>query len=189
MSTKKEPSVAPIRRSVTVSWPQEEAYRRFCQDLPKWWPTFSYSIGGSRVARVVFEPHAGGLIYEEHKDGTRMRWGKVIALEPPRRVVFTFHPSRADSDAQQVEITFSPDGAGTRVDLISTGWEKMSDQAQRTRGGYQLGWGLVLDRFAGRFSPALLFFGAMSAGITLIGQRGKFVRTSLGKMEDEPSNP
>ena len=184
MATKKVPSVAPIRRSVFVSWPQEEAYRRFTQDFAKWWPSFSYSIGGSRVKSVVFEPRLGGRIYEEHKDGTRMRWGKVIAVEPPRRVVFTFHPSRAESDAQQVEITFSPDGDRTRVDLVSTGWERMSDKAQRTRGGYQLGWGLVLDRFAGRFRPVLLFFGAMSAGITLIGQRGKFIRTSLGKMED-----
>jgi len=32
--------------------------------------------------------------------------------------------------------------------------------------------------------PVLPFFYAMSLGITLIGQRGKFVRTSLGKMED-----
>jgi uncharacterized protein YndB with AHSA1/START domain len=184
MSTKKEPSVAPIRRSVTVSWPQEEAYRRFTQDFAKWWPSYSYSIGGTRVARVVFEPRPGGRIYEEHKDGTRMRWGKVIAVEPPRRVVFTFHPSRAESDAQRVEITFSPDEEGSRVDLVSTGWEKMSDKARATRGGYQLGWGLVLDRFAGRFRPIMLFFSAMSFGITLIGQRGKFVRTSLGKMED-----
>jgi uncharacterized protein YndB with AHSA1/START domain len=184
MSRKREPSVAPILRSVSVSWSQDEAYRRFTQDFAKWWPSYSYSIGGSRVERVVFEPRAGGRIYEEHKDGTRMRWGTVIALEPPRRVAFTFHPSRAESDAQRIEITFSPEGDRTRVDLVSTGWEKMSDKAQRTRGGYQLGWGLVLDRFAGRFRAVLLFFGAMSAGITLIGQRGKFIRESLGKMED-----
>jgi uncharacterized protein YndB with AHSA1/START domain len=184
MSTKKEPSVAPIRRSVSVSWPQAESYRRFTQDFARWWPTYSYSIGGSRVARVVFEPRAGGRIYEEHKDGTRMRWGTVIALDPPRRLVFSFHPSRSESDAQRVEITFSPEPDGTLVELVSTGWENMGDKARATRGGYQLGWGLVLDRFAGRFRPVLLFFGAMSAGITLIGQRGKFVRTSLGKMED-----
>src|ERR1700680_5217997 len=98
-----------------------------------------------------------------------MRWGEVIALAPPRKVVVTFHPSRAASDAQQVEITFSPDGDRTRLDLVSTGWERMSDKAQRTRGGYQLGWGLVLDRFAGRISPVLLFFGAMSAGIIIFG--------------------
>ena len=41
MPTKKEPSVAPIRRSIIVSWPQEEAYRRFTQDLAKWWPSYS----------------------------------------------------------------------------------------------------------------------------------------------------
>jgi uncharacterized protein YndB with AHSA1/START domain len=184
MSSKKEPSVAPIRRSVSVSWPQAEAYRRFTQDFAKWWPSFSYSIGGSRVKRVVFEPRADGRIYEEHKDGTRMRWGKVIALDPPRRIVFSFHPSRTESDAQHIEINFSREGDRTRVDLISTGWERMSDKAKATRGGYQLGWGLVLDRFAGRFRPVLLFFYAMSLGITLIGQRGKFIRTSLGKMED-----
>lgn len=184
MSTKKELSVAPVRRSVSVSWPQEEAYRRFTQDFAKWWPSYSYSIGGSRVARVVFEPRSGGRIFEEHKDGTRMRWGTVVALDPPRRVVFSFHPSRAESDAQHIEINFSREGDRTRVDLISTGWEKMSDKAKATRGGYQLGWGLVLDKFAGRFRPVLLFFGAMSLGITLIGQRGKFVRTSIGKMED-----
>jgi uncharacterized protein YndB with AHSA1/START domain len=184
MSTKKAPSVEPIRRSVSVSWPQAEAYRRFTQDFAKWWPSYGYSIGGSRVKLVLFEPRPGGRIYEEHKDGTRMRWGTVIAVEPPRRVAFSFHPSRAESDAQRIDITFTPEGAGTRVDLLSTGWEKMSEKAQHTRGGYQLGWGLVLDRFAGRFRPVLLFFYAMSAGITLIGQRGKFVRTSLGKMED-----
>jgi uncharacterized protein YndB with AHSA1/START domain len=182
--SKKEPSVEPIRRSVSVSWSQAEAYRRFVQDFAKWWPSYSYSIGGSRIKRVVFEPRPGGRIFEEHKDGTRMRWGSVISLDAPRSVTFTFHPSRAESDAQLVEITFSPEGEGTRVDLVSTGWEKMSDKARATRGGYQLGWGLVLNRFAGRFTPLLLFFGAMSAGITMIGQRGKFVRTSLGKMDD-----
>jgi uncharacterized protein YndB with AHSA1/START domain len=184
MSSKKTPSVEPIRRSVSVSWPQAEAYRHFVQDFAKWWPSYSYSIGGSRIKRVVFEPRLGGRIFEEHKDGTRMRWGTVISLDAPRSVTFTFHPSRAESDAQLVEITFSPEGEGTRVDLVSTGWEKMSDKARATRGGYQLGWGLVLDRFAGRFRPVMLFFSAMSFGITLIGQRGKFVRTSLGKMED-----
>ena len=184
MSSKKTQSVEPIRRSVSVSWPQAEAYRRFVEDFAKWWPSFSYSIGGSRIKRVVFEAHTGGRIFEEHKDGTRMRWGTVISLDAPRSVTFTFHPSRAESDAQLVEITFSPEGEGTRVDLVSTGWEKMSDKARATRGGYQLGWGLVLDRFAGRFRPVMLFFSAMSFVITLIGQRGKFVRTSLGRMED-----
>jgi uncharacterized protein YndB with AHSA1/START domain len=184
LSPKKELSIEPVRKSVSVSWPQDEAYRRFTQDFAKWWPSYSYSIGGSRVARVVFEPRSGGRIYEEHKDGTRMLWGKVVALDPPRRVVFSFHPSRAESDAQHVEINFTREGEGTCVDLISTGWERMSEKVKATRGGYNLGWGLVLDRFAGRFKPVMLFFGLMSFGITAIGQRGKFVRTSLGRMND-----
>ena len=101
MSTKKEPSVAPIRRSVIVPWPQEEAYRRFTQDFPKWWPSYSYSIGGSRVARVVLECRAGGRIYEEHKDGTRMRWGRVIAARAAEqsRVHLPSQPRRVGCSA------------------------------------------------------------------------------------------
>src|SRR5262249_16452703 len=121
------------------------------------------------------------------KDGTRFLWGTVTALEPPSRVAFSWHPTQHESDAQQIEITFTPDRAagGTRVELVSTGWEKMSEQARRARNGYAMGWGAVLDRLAGRFNPAYLLFNAMSAGITLIGQRGTFVRKSLGRMPAE----
>jgi hypothetical protein len=137
---------------------------------------------GSRIKRVGVRAPNWRTNLEEHKDGPDALGHGRLARCP--RSVTSLHPSRAESDAQLVEITFSPEGEGTRVDLVSTGWEKMSDKARATRGGYQLGWGLVLNRFAGRFTPLLLFFGAMSAGITLIGQRGKFVRTSLGKMDD-----
>ena len=103
----------------------------------------------------------------------------------PKKSATTPLKSEEPVDVQQESAIGRPDPEiALRVDLVSTGWENMSDPTQRTRGGYQLGWGLVLDRFAGRFRPVLLFFYGMSLGITLIGQRGKFVRTSLGKMED-----
>ena len=105
------------------------------------------------------------------------------AVEPPPANQAA-SPLQTGSVAQPAEINFSREGDGTRVDLISTGWERMSDKAKATRGGYNLGWSLVLERFAGRFKPVMLFFGLMSFGITAIGQRGKFVRTSLGRMDD-----
>ena len=172
----------PIRRSIAVPWNQQAAFERFTSDFGKWWPRYSHSIGGRRIKRLVFECRVGGLLYEEHYDGTRMLWGKVTAFDPPKRVAFTFHPSQQESDAQLIEVQFHPDGAGTRVELISSGWEKMGKRAQRAYGAYRLNWGAALDRFAGRFSGVVVLFSVMSAGIDLLGQRNSFIKNSHGRM-------
>jgi uncharacterized protein YndB with AHSA1/START domain len=182
MTDKERKAVTPIRRSISVSWSQDEAYRRFTADFAKWWPSYSLSIGGKRVERVVFEAREGGRIFEEHHDGTRFLWGTVTALEPPRRVAFTFHSSRAASDAQSVEVTFDPDGDGTRVTLVATGWEKMSDKAKRAHRGFELSWKAALDAYAERSSGMLLFFKVMSFTIDALRQRGSFIRHSLSRM-------
>jgi hypothetical protein len=131
------------------------------------------------------------LIYEEHHDGTRMLWGTVTVFDAPNRVAFTFHPAREESDAQLIEVRFLPDGVGTRVELTSSGWDKMGKSAQRAYGAYRLNWGAALDRFAERFSGVVVLFSVMSAGIDLIGQRGTFIRNSHGRMppSEESANP
>ncbi len=182
-------AVAPIRRSVVVSWNPEAAFQRFTADFAKWWPSIALSIGGKRVKQVVFECHAGGSIYEEHHDGTRFLWGTVKAVEAPRRVAFTFHSSRAASDAQNIEVSFVPDGTGTRVELVSTGWEKMGDEARRTHGGYKLSWKAALDGFAGRSSGTMLFFVLMSAAIDLSRGRDKFIQNSLSRLPARATEP
>lgn len=175
----------PIRRSISVPWNQEAAFERFTADFTKWWPRYSHSIGGKRVKQIVFECRVGGRIYEEHFDGTGFLWGKVTAYEAPHRVAFTFHPSRDESDAQQIEVRFLPEGTGTRVELVSSGWEKMGKAARSAYGAYGLNWGAALSRFANRFSGVVALFSVMSAGIDLIGQRGSFMRGSRGLMKVE----
>jgi len=180
-----EKPLEPIRRSIGVPWNQSAAFERFTAQFGTWWPTYSHSIGGKRVKRLVFECRVGGLIYEEHHDGTRMLWGKVTVFDAPNQVKFTFHPSRGESEAQLIDVRFVPDGAGTRVELVSSGWEKMGKTAQRAYGAYRLNWGATLARFANQFSGVVVLFGIMSAGIDLIGQRGSFIRNSEGKMPAE----
>ena len=71
----------PIRRSIGVPWNQQTAFERFTAHFGEWWPRYSHSIGGNRVRQLVFECRVGGLLYEEHYDGTRMLWGTVTAFE------------------------------------------------------------------------------------------------------------
>jgi hypothetical protein len=177
-----ESSVPPIRRALSVSWNHEDAYRRFVDDFGAWWPRRTCSIGGRRIKRVVFEAKVGGAIYEEHHDGTRFQWGRVTALESPRRVAFTFHSSREESDAQQIEVRFVPDATGTRVELVSSGWEKLEGDARRAYGGYRMSWTLVLGTYGNRFTPSMLFFGAMAVVMDTTGLRSSFVKNSRGRM-------
>ncbi len=144
----------PVERRVSVSWDQETAFRRFALDFGKWWPSHSHSVGGAQVQRIVLEPQVGGRIFEEHKDGRRFQWGCILAWEPPKRLVFTFHPARAPETAQHVEVRFAPNARGTRVELTATGWENWQPkrQASVARRGYGLGWAHIIDQWAGRRS-------------------------------------
>jgi uncharacterized protein YndB with AHSA1/START domain len=164
-----KPELAPIVRTVPVSWDPEAAFRRFTADFARWWPWPTHSIGGrERVERIVFECRAGGLIYEQHKDGRRFQWGRVLEWEPPRRVKFTWHPSRDPSTAQEVELRFHPEASGTRLELVSSGWENWGKGAKGARRGYDLGWWQVLNLFAGRRTLGMAVLGAMMRLVALV---------------------
>jgi hypothetical protein len=92
--------------------------------------------------------------------------GRVTAYDPPHRVPFTWHPSREENMAQDVEVMFHPDRGGTRVELPSTGWEKLGKRASRERKGHVIGWDAVLSAFAGRRTASTVLFAILSAVIT-----------------------
>ena len=168
-----EPVLPPVERSVTVSWDQETAFRRFTSDFASWWPRRTHSIGGTRVARIVFETQVGGRIFEEHIDGRRFQWGRIVEWEPPRRVLFTFHPSCDASEAQDVEVRFVPDGSGTRLELVASNWENLGKRAKRARSAYDMGWGYVVNVFAGRRTAGMR---VLDLAATLIGGADRLLR-------------
>lgn len=143
-------TLPPIRRSVSVSWDQDAAFRRFTADFGAWWPSRTHSIGGERVRRVVFEPRVGGRIFEEHGDGRRFQWGEILLWEPPQQVKFTWHPAREPATAQDVLVEFVPEGPGTRIELIASGWERWGENVSRAHRGYGVGWAYILNVWAGR---------------------------------------
>ena len=181
----------PIRRTITVSWDQAAAFRRFTEEFATWWPWRTHSIGGTRVERVVFEGRAGGLIFEEHVDGRRFQWGRVLEFDAPRRVKFTWHPSRDAATAQEVELRFEPEGTGTRVVLVSDKWENWGRNAHRARKGYDIGWGYVLNVWAERRTAKMAVLDAlalMMRGVELLrgGTRASIARAG-GEIERAPA--
>lgn len=152
MTGKLQTPIPPVRRSVLASWDPETTFHRFTAGFAEWWPRDTLSVGGKLVKQIIFECRVGGGIIEELKDGRRYQWGRVTAFDPPHRVSFIWHPSRESEEAQDVDLRFIPDGSGTRVELVSTGWEKLGSRARRERKGYDIGWRSVLDVYAERRS-------------------------------------
>lgn len=116
----------------------------------------------------MFEPLVGERICEEHQDGRRFQWGQILVWNPPQSLKFKWHPSRDQSTAQEVQVEFVVEGEGTRLDLVSTGWENLGPKARRTRNGYNLGWGYVLNVWAGKHTVSMLALDTIGGIATLV---------------------
>lgn len=148
MSAALRPSaVQPVRKSVTVPLGVTQAFELFTAGLDRWWPTATHSIGRDRVRCCALEPRVGGAVYEEHEDGTRCEWGRVLRWEPPERLVVSWHPGRDPEQAQEVEVRFLEATGGARVELEHRGWERLGEDALEVRDRYDEGWVPVLGAF------------------------------------------
>ena len=142
--TETQTTIQPVRRAVTVERPLEDAFRVFTEGLGNWWPVATHSIAKDAVETVVMEGHAGGRLYERTTDGAENDWGRMLVWEPPRRVAFEWHITGAPTE---VEVRFTPEGGGTRVDLEHRGFERVANGTER-RESYNTGWVKVLGRYA-----------------------------------------
>ena len=140
-------SVEAVRKSLVVECSPERAFEVFTRELGTWWPLGSHSIGGEKITEVIWEEQVGGRIYERHADGGEGEWGRVLAWDPPGRFVMSWYPGKDDSKATELEVRFTAEGSGTRVDLEHRGWEIFADEGQQTRDNYDNGWPTVLGYF------------------------------------------
>lgn len=151
------PSTTSVQHSVTVDAPVERAFEVFTRDFGRFKPP-EHNLLGVDIAETVFEPRVGGHLYDRGVDGRECRWGRILAYEPPHRVVFSWDISpswqiETDPDlTSEVEIRFTAETPErTRVDLEhrnldrhGPGWEGILHGVDGDDG-----WPLYLRRYAG----------------------------------------
>jgi uncharacterized protein YndB with AHSA1/START domain len=74
-----------VRTEIAVDAPIERAFRVFVDDFDRIKPR-EHNMLAVDIAETVFEPRAGGHIYDRGVDGSECRWARVLAYEPPDRV-------------------------------------------------------------------------------------------------------
>jgi uncharacterized protein YndB with AHSA1/START domain len=155
MTTQAQQEVS-VRTQIVVEAPIERAFRVFTEDFGSFKPP-EHNLLQAEIAETVFEPREGGHLYDRGVDGSECRWARVLAYEPPSRVVISWdiNPQwQIETDLEktsEVEVRFiSETPERTRLELEhrnldrhGAGWEGVREGV-RGEGG----WPLYLQRFA-----------------------------------------
>jgi uncharacterized protein YndB with AHSA1/START domain len=151
------PAVATsVRHDVVIEAPIERAFSVFTQGFGRFKPP-EHNMLGVDIAETVFELTVGGSVYDKGVDGSECRWARVLAYDPPNRVVISWDISpqwQIETDhakTSEVEVRFiaeAPDR--TRVELEHRNIDRHGDGWEAVREGVSAddGWPLYLHRFA-----------------------------------------
>lgn len=143
-----------LQLEITIDVPAEHAFATFTERFDEIKPR-EQNILAVPIERTVLEPRVGGTIHDVGTDGSTCAWARVLAFDPPERIVFswdlspTFQIETDPARCSEVEVTFSPVGPEqTRVrlehrhlDRHGEGWEAL------TFLGTGDGWPLWLERY------------------------------------------
>jgi uncharacterized protein YndB with AHSA1/START domain len=143
-----------VTKSVVVNAPIEEAFRVFTDRFGDFKPR-EHNLMSSPIAETVFEDHVGGHIYDRAEDGSECHWARVLAYEPPNRVVFswdigpTWQIEKNPDLTSEVEVRFTAEAVDrTRVDLEHRKLDRHGPGWEGVRAGIEEGWPIYLDGFA-----------------------------------------
>lgn len=145
-----------IRRDVVVPAGAEQAFATFTERFGDFKPR-EHNLLACPIVETVLEPYVGGNIVDRGEDGSECRWARILAFEPPTRVVFSWDISpqwgiEADPEqTSEVEVRFVAEAADrTRVELEhrlierhGPAWPAVVEGV-----GGDGGWPLYLTRYA-----------------------------------------
>ena len=149
-----------VRSEIVVDAPIERAFAVFTEQFDRIKPR-EHNMLAVDIAETVFEPRVGGSIYDRGVDGSECRWARVLAYEPPERVVFswdigpTWQIETDPGRTSEVEVRFvaeSPER--TRVELEHRHIDRHGDGWEGVREGVAAdqGWPLYLQRYGDLFT-------------------------------------
>jgi uncharacterized protein YndB with AHSA1/START domain len=152
---KTETQATSVRMQITVAAPIERAFRVFTEEFDRIKPR-EHNMLGVEIAETVFETRVGGHVYDRGVDGSECRWARVLAYEPPHRLLISWDISpqwqiETNLDrTSEVEVRFIAESPQrTRIELEHRNLDRHGEgwQGERDAVGSEGGWPLYLQRF------------------------------------------
>lgn len=133
-----------IERSVHLSVPPERAFELWTGEISHWWPADRRHTKDEGSAIFLLE---SGRFFERSRDGREVELGRVRVWKRPERLEFDFYPGTDPDHPTQVAVTFTPEGAGTRVTVHHRPTDASRDLWDARAPRYVESWTLVLAAF------------------------------------------
>jgi uncharacterized protein YndB with AHSA1/START domain len=118
--------------ALRVKAPPERAFAAFVEEIGDWWRPSGLFKTTPRPGRLSFEPGEGGRLIETRAGDKVFEIGRILAWEPPRRVVFSWRQANFPPDLHtEVEVGFEAIGDETRVSIEHRGFDRVPAGAAR----------------------------------------------------------
>ncbi len=148
-----------VTREIVVPVSIDVAFAGFTERFGDFKPP-EHNLLATPIAETVFEPRVGGAIVDRGADGSECRWARILAYDPPGRVIFswdigpTWQIETDPANTSEVEVRFvaeAPDR--TRVELEHRYLDRHGPGWEGVRGGIAdpQGWTLYLERYRALF--------------------------------------
>jgi uncharacterized protein YndB with AHSA1/START domain len=105
----------------------ERAFEVFVAEIGGWWrPSDLFQTTPRAPGRLAFEAGEGGRLTETLANGKVFEIGRILAWEPPRRLVFSWRQASFPPDlTTEVEVRFEAVGDETRVSVEHRGFDRV----------------------------------------------------------------
>lgn len=130
-----------------VACPPDHAFSTWTGRASSWWPV-EHTVSHEPGTEIVFEPRAGGRVFERTPGGLEIEWGRILDWDPPRRLRYLWHIATDPARATDVEIVFRelPDSS-TRIEIEHGGWDRLGEAARGWRDANHAGWDGVVPGY------------------------------------------
>jgi uncharacterized protein YndB with AHSA1/START domain len=122
--------------ALRVRAPRERAFAVFVDEIGAWWrPNMLFQTTPRAPGRLAFEPGEGGRLTETLASGKVFEIGRILAWEPPARLIFSWRQASFPPDlATEVEVRFEAVGDETRVSVEHRGFDRVPEGSAARHG-------------------------------------------------------
>lgn len=130
-----------IEKSAFLECLPERAFALFTERASDWWPpTRRHTSDPGSEIRLL----ASGRFWERAADGLEVELGRVVAWEPPARLLLDFYPGTDAEHPTQIVVSFRTEGSGTRI-VVKHGPKPESATLWAERApGFESSWELMI---------------------------------------------
>lgn len=134
-----------IRKSVLLPCPQPRAFTLFTARISEWWPADRRHTRDPQSELFLTE---GGRFWERARDGHEVDLGRVREWLAPERLLLDFYVGTDAAHPTEVEVSFVPEGAGTRVSITHRPTALSEEMWKLRNSAFDRSWDVVLAALA-----------------------------------------